>query len=145
MRTILAASFLFVASIVPGSAQDSGGIPDAMMAQVVSRILRYNFGPADDQRTIFIWAEGMKEDWLPRIRGRNFALRTAKALEKDNIYSDRIYFFVPAVREGRHFKIGFGHGDPDCTNDGVWWNFRIVRGRVHLWIPTSQGWGSGCA
>lgn len=115
-------------------------LPDAVMEQVVKRIVTWYFKSSKKPKTIYFASENIKKEWLPQINNIRFV-----ALEKPtpNHYPRMVYFFKEVEKLNKSFGIGFGYGDPDCEAIGDPWVFRFTDHRVKLW-QVRGGWGSGC-
>jgi hypothetical protein len=115
-------------------------LPDEIMQQVVKRILVYSFKPRKKATTIYLAEEGIKENWLPKIKNINFKLLSKEEIEKKDVYF--IKFFG---KEKKNYAIGFAFGNPYCSYEGKSrWSFRIVNERVKLWKENGVGFGGGC-
>ncbi len=116
-------------------------LPDAVMEQVVKRIVTWYFKSPKKPKTIYFAAKNIKKEWLPAINNIEFVV--LEHHEPDG-YGRKVFFFREVERAGKGFDIGFGHGDPNCWAIGDPWAFRVKNSRVRLW-QVSGGWGSGCA
>lgn len=126
-----------------GSAEPlKANVPDAVMKQVVRRIIKWYFGPRSQPRKIYLLDKGIKRSWLPEVKNVEFVLVPSEGEKPPSV--EGVYFFREPVVEGKSFSIGFGFGDPDCTSTGDYWSFRLDKNRVRLWLPPG-GWGSGCS
>ena len=118
-------------------------LPDPVMRQVVSRILRWQFKPADRPRSVPISERGIKPEWLPSIQNISFRL----ASDNDALKAKKgVFLFEGLQRVGRHYSINVGWGDFECSGSGDVWEFRVGKDdSVRLWRARDQGWGRGCA
>jgi hypothetical protein len=140
---LLLFGFVITISVSSVSAQQNDPappVPDKIMRQVVSRIFESYFKPSPKLRTIIVWRHILKPEWSPKIKNVKFVLVDDKKIAGR---SD-IYFFKDLHREGSHFTIEFGRGDPGCSATGDQWAFRINRGQVRVWHVAS-GWGTDCS
>ena len=115
-------------------------LPDAIMKQVVARILTYEFRPRRIRTTIPLAASQVKREWLPTIKNIEFDLVPDKqipSLEKG------VFLFEPVVRDGDGYTINVGWGDL-CSASGGVWKFSLADGKVRLW-PLNGTWGRGCS
>ena len=115
-------------------------LPDAIMEQVVSRIVRWQFKPRRNKKTIPIAAVGIKREWLPKITNISFELVPENEALK---YENGVFLFDKVDKAGRSYTIDVGWGDFDCIGSGDTWKFNIVSQRVRLW-RTGGRWGRGC-
>lgn len=121
----------------PGSGAHAD-IPDAVMQQVVGRILVKAFKPAPEPKTIDILSSGIKRSWLPFIRNIKFRLVSDDGTGKE------FYFFTKPEIEHKTYTIGFGFGNPKCDATGDSWSFRLSKQKLtRLWQNGS--FGSGCS
>jgi hypothetical protein len=116
-------------------------LPDSVMAQVVSRILRWYFKPASRPKSVLIAERGIKREWLPAISNINFRLGT----DNDALKTAKgAFIFEGLERVGQHYSINVGWADFECDAGGDVWEFRTGRdNKVRLW-KTNGGWGGGC-
>lgn len=137
-------SVLAIFLALPVFAQDEEEtvtLPDAVMEQVVKRIVTWNFKPRGRPTKIRISAEGIKEEWLPKIENIQFVY-VQDGLEGNDV---EMWWFYPVFKEGRYFTIGFGYGRPTCSIDGDLWYFRVTENRVRLRSgPSRFGAGNSC-
>jgi hypothetical protein len=143
MRAILLSILIGISALTNVRAQgaQSADLPDDVMRQVVSRILRFYFKPLENERAVYISDHQIKREWLPDIKGRRFVVLTDAEIRDDR----RAFFFRPPEVIGHAFQIGFGYGVPSCEGTGDTWRFRVAEGRVRLWPLVGTGWGMGCA
>jgi hypothetical protein len=114
-------------------------LPDEVMQQVVSRILRYEFKSGRMNRTIPVANVMIKAEWLPVIKNVQFNL----VPEGDIINYEKGVFLIDRIEvDNGIYSINVGWGDLDCSGSGTTWKFRIGTDKVRLW-PTT-GWGRGC-
>lgn len=143
MKKIALTSLLALFLAFPVFAQDeveNVELPDAVMEQVVRRIVTWYFKPRSRPTEIYISAHNIKKEWLPSIRNIRFVL----VPDGDDGSDSGIYFFRPVQKDGRAFSIGFGYGDPSCHNLGDIWSFRVVSSRIRLTTALGQ-FGSHCS
>ncbi|MBK8466571.1 MAG: hypothetical protein IPL32_12130 [Chloracidobacterium sp.] len=116
-------------------------LPDAVMEQVVKRIVTWYFKPSKKPKTIYFASENIKKEWLPQINNIKFVV-----LEKPapNHYPRKVYFFKEIEKLNKGFGIRFGYGDPDCEAIGDPWAFRFNDNRVKLW-QIEGNWLSFCS
>lgn len=113
-------------------------IPDAVMQQVIGRILVKTFKPAPEPKTIEFLSSGIKRSWLPFIRNIKFRLVS------DDRTGREFYFFTKPKIQHKTYTIGFGFGNPKCDATGDSWSFRLSKQKVtRLW--KNGGFGSGCS
>gem|GEM_PF-2781995 len=124
------------------SDEENVALPDPVMQQVVSRILRWQFKPADRPRSVPVSERGIKREWLPSIRNISFRL----ASDNDALKAKKgVFLFEGLQRVGRHYSINVGWGDLECSGSGDVWKFRVEKDdNVRLWRARDQGWGRGC-
>jgi hypothetical protein len=124
------------------SDEEKVALPDSVMQQVVSRILRWQFKPADQSRSVPISEREIKREWLPSIRNISFRL----ASDNDALKEKKgVFLFEGLQRVGRHYSINVGWGDFECSGSGDVWEFRVEKDHnVRLWRARDQGWGRGC-
>lgn len=123
------------------TAEEPVTLPDAIMQQVVSRILKWSFKPASQPKTILIADRGVKPEWFPAIQNITFQL----ASENDALKEKNGVFLIERLqRVKKHFAINVGRGDLDCSASGDTWEFRVDAGIVRLWRPKYSGWWRGC-
>ena len=117
-------------------------LPDTVMEQVVSRILKWNFGPSTRPKSVLVAERGVKREWLPSISNIDFRL----ASDNDALKAKKGAFLFEGVqRVGRHYSINVGWGDFECRGYGDVWEFFVGRdGKVRLWRAKGSGWGRGC-
>ena len=115
-------------------------LPEAVMQQVVSRIIRWNFRPGTKPRTVPIADLVIKPEWLPSIS--NITFQTVSENDVVN-YEKGVFFFRPVERDGTAYTINFGRGDLACDADGETWKFIVRDSKVRLW-RTGHGWGQAC-
>jgi hypothetical protein len=125
------------------SDEEKVALPDPVMEHVVSRILRWQFKPADRPKSVPISEQGIKREWLPTIQNISFRLASDNdALKAKN----GVFLFEGLQRVGRHYSIKVGWGDFECRGSGDIWEFRVGKGdNVRLWRAGDQGWGRGCS
>lgn len=147
MRETLSIFFIGVAFLsVNVLAQESGDepvtLPDSVMRQVVSRILKWNFRPASRPKSVLVAERGIKSDWLPAIPNINFRL----ASDNDTLKAKNGAFLFEGVqRVGRRYSINVGWGDFECQGSGDVWEFIVGKdNRARLWRVKDSGWGRGC-
>lgn len=115
-------------------------LPDAVMEQVVKRIVTWYFkSPKKAKKTIYFAEENIKKEWLPAIANIEFVI--SKKGEKD--YEQSVYLLRNLQKNGNGYEIWFGYGDRDCDAGGDIWSFHVRGSRVRLW-KTHVGWGSAC-
>jgi hypothetical protein len=141
---ILTVAFLLCLA-TPLVAQDKGPevvvLPDAVMKQVVSRIVTWSFKPRRTQTTIYFSDKSIRKEWLPRIRKICFVL----VKEEGYMTGRKGYVFSDVEREGKHYVVGFGYGDLSCGGyvGGPTWSVKVSRNRVRVW-PSHGHWGQVC-
>lgn len=150
MKKIVLTSLLALFLAFPVFAQDEAEdvtLPDAVMEQLVRRIVTWYFKPSSRPKIIYLSERNIKKEWLPTITNIKFVLlpeSSAEETEGTYIFSGNIYFFDRVGKEGRRFSITFGIGDPTCNSYGDVWYFRVIRNRVRLSTNTGQ-FGSNCS
>ena len=105
-------------------------VPDAVMKQVVNRVLKRYFKPRADKKIIFLASDGMKVSWLPKISNTEFHLLSTDEIRK---FKGTVYLFTAADFADGIYSIGFAMGDGLCAYTGDYWHFRFVSGKVRLW------------
>lgn len=109
--------------------------------EVVVRILRDKFKPAKEPRTVELFEEGLKWEWLPSIDNVFFVLVSKKELEARKI---EVYFFkTKACLSKGEISVDFGFGNPFCSASGSTWIYKERKGPASL-RANSGGWGMGC-
>lgn len=117
-------------------------LPDPVMEQVVSRILKWNFKPASRQKSVLVAERGIKREWLPAITNINFQLASDNDVLKAK---NGAFLFEGVQRAGRRYSINVGWGDFECQGSGDVWKFTVGEdGKVRLWRVEDSGWGRGC-
>lgn len=145
-KNILVLILAFVLPSITAAGQKSTdeenvALPDAVMQQVVSRILQWQFKPGDRPRSVPISERGIKREWLPSIRNISFQLTS----DNDGLKAEKgVFLFEGLQRVGRHYSINVGWGD-SCTGFGDVWEFRVENDKkVRLWRARDQGWSRWC-
>lgn len=112
------------------------------MQQVVSRILKWNFRPSVQPRSVLIAERGVKSEWFPEIPNITFQL----ASDNDALMAKNgAFLFEGLQRVGRNYSINVGWGDFECHGFGDVWKFRFDKdNKVRLWRADGAGWGRGC-
>jgi hypothetical protein len=116
-------------------------LPDAVMTQVVSRIIRWKFKPSRTPKKIPVSNRSIKREYLPTIPNLEFELvpdADAETYEKDIL----IFEDIERLSDSQ-YTINVGWGEPGCFASGETWKFSVKSDRVRLW-PTGAGWGRGC-
>lgn len=139
LYTVLAMLLVFSSTSL-AQKSETVNLPDEIMQQVVSRIIRWQFKPARKPRTIPIANVRVKREWLPVIENITFDLVPGK---RTSDFQNGVFFFEEVTRDGSAYSINAGWGDPECGGLGDTWKFKVSGNRVRLW-PTGFGWGSGC-
>ena len=104
-------------------------VPGPMMEQIVKRILTWNFKPRTSVKTIELFDEGVKPEWLPAIKNVRFQMVSQEQFESRGQARRNIYFFTtPELSDTTH-SIGFGFGDPMCEAHGTTWIFQMIESR----------------
>ena len=117
-------------------------LPDPVMQQVVSRILRWQFKPASRPKAVPISERGITREWLPSIQNISFQLASDNDALK---FKKGVFLFEGLQRIGKHYSINVGWGDFECNAWGDVWKFRIEKDdAVRLWRVRDQWWGRGC-
>lgn len=130
---------IFCSSVRAQETESKAVVPDAVMQNIVSRIVRSYFKPTSKARTVYISDRLIRKEWLPAIKKVNFVvLDTAAVLERQ----ESVYFFKETGSEGES-SIGFGYGWPHCKAFGDIWLFRTIGSRLRL-SPVRGGWASDC-
>lgn len=115
-------------------------LPDGVMEQVISRILRYQFKPSRNKKTIPVADIRIKPEWLPSIDNITFQLVPEREMLN---YGSGVFLIEEVEQKADVYSINVGWGDLDCDASGTTWKFAVNSGKVRLW-PTSGGWGRGC-
>lgn len=112
-------------------------VPDSVMQQVVSRILKWNFRPSPRPKSVLVAERGIKSEWLPTIPNITFHL----ASENDALKAKNGGFLFGGLeRAGHHYSINVGWGDFECRGSGDVWEFIVSKNnKVRLW-RTGGGW-----
>jgi hypothetical protein len=139
---IIGAAFLRVSMFAQESADENLALPDSVMKQVVSRILKWNFRPAARSKSVLVAERGIKREWLPAIPNVNFQL----ASENDALKAKNgAFLFEGLQRSGPSYSINVGWGDFECQGSGDVWKFMVGKDdKVRLWRVKDSGWGRGC-
>ena len=115
-------------------------LPDAVMQQVVSRIVTFYFKPRKSPTTIYFSDRGIKPEWLPRIRNIRFDL----VKYDGHPIGYKGYVFSSLERAGKFYTIGFGYGDLDCNGiSGKMWSFSVKGKKIRL-QPQQGLWAESC-
>lgn len=135
-------AFLSVNVLAQEPADEPLTLPDPVMEQVVSRILKWNFKPAYRPKSVLVAERGIKRQWLPAIPNIDFQL----ASENDVLKAKNGAFLFEGVqRVGRHYSINVGWGDFECQGSGDVWEFIVGKDdKVRLWRVKDSGWSRGC-
>jgi len=115
-------------------------LPDPIMQEVVSRIVRWYYKPAKRPRTVQVWASTVKPDWMPSIHNLTFELVRDYA-EVRNL--NKVFFVKDIEQVNGFYEIEIGWGDKECEATGDYWRFRPSNDGVRLWM-FGTGWGMGC-
>jgi len=147
MRKIFPILFLWalllpIKAFAQEPAEETVTLPDAIMQQVVSRILTWNFKPAAQPKTVLVADRGVKPEWFPVIQNITFQL----ASENDALKAKNgVFLFEGLQRVKKHFSINVGRGDFECSASGDTWEFRVGDdGNIRLWRPKDSFRGRGC-
>jgi hypothetical protein len=127
---------------LPIAAQDEEAkvvLPDSVMQQVVSRVVKWHFRPARKPRTVYISEVNIKAEWLPEIKNIKFQL----VPRPTDGYGDPMHFFGDLTKEKTGFLIVYAFGQPDCDANGETWFFRVIKGKVKL-STNLGGFGAAC-
>jgi len=116
-------------------------LPDAIMTQVISRIVTYHFKPRRSPATVYIDGKQVKEEWLPAIRNIRFVLVDSAELPEPKSG----FRIEPVTLENDRYSVsvGFGTLGSPSSGSGDTWAFVIRSGRVRLW-QDGGAWGWGC-
>jgi hypothetical protein len=135
-------AFLAIDVLAQESVDEPLTLPDSVMEQVVSRILKWSFRPASQPRSVLVAERGIKSEWLPSIPNINFQL----ASDNDALKAKNGAFLIEGLkRVGQHYSINVGWGDFECQAFGDVWKFAVGKnGKVRLWRLNGSGWGRGC-
>lgn len=138
----IGAAFFSVNLVAQELADEPLTLPDSVMEQVVSRILKWNFSPASRPKSVLVAELGIKREWLPAIPNINFQL----ASENDALKAKNgAFLFEGLQRVGRGYSINVGWGDFECQGFGDVWKFIVGKDdKVRLWRVKDSGWGRGC-
>ena len=112
------------------------------MHEVVGRILRDEFEPGDAPRTVELYDDGLRWEWLPSIKNIFFVLLSKQEIESREV---EVHFFKKKARRDASGKIfvDFGFGDPFCSAAGTTWSYKEKDGPASI-HAISVGWGMGC-
>lgn len=117
-------------------------LPDQVMSQVVRRIVRWYFKPANRPREIHFSENGIQASWLPKLKNIEFILLN----DNDSLRQEKgVYFFKAPDQTGKTYSIDFGFGDLNCDASGDTWKFKLIGSKVGVWRDDpKRGWGNGC-
>ena len=142
MKHALALSILILALAGSGRGQvcgtDSSDVPNRVMSQVVSRILRAYFKPSRRVQTVYITDAGIRRSWLPKIGNVRFIVVTS---DKRDSRIGSFYTFLEPEKKASKWSVGFGTFNPRAGGTGDCWNFYAVGREVRIW-RTGEQWGS---
>ena len=141
MKHFVLIAFVLTLISTPLLAQSGGGeiVPDAVMRQVVDRVVRYHIKEPLDPKTIYISERNIKEKWLPKIRNIKFVL-----IKDDQLANKPKGYIFYKVDSGDRYSFMFGFGDlnPGGYLSGSFW-FAELKGRKLKIYRDSNGWGTG--
>jgi hypothetical protein len=147
---LMAVKFIFVLLLIIGFATAGFGqttdteenpavqVPDRAMEQVVRKILIWSFKPRSKPTEIYLFKNGIKSAWLPKIKNIKFQLLSEEQVRQK---SSGVYFFKVSDFSDGKYRIEFGFGNPFCDALGNGWNFRIINQKVKLWQYGKFGMG----
>jgi len=139
MKLLVPIVILLLAPIIM-RAQSDKPISDAALSQMIGIVLREEFKPAEESKTIYLSERFLKPTWLPKIRNVNFVLITDKEFKERG----KVYFLDKAPYwEDGSVKVDFGFGDRDCSAKGTSWFFQVTGDRVER-TTQGGGWGRVC-
>ncbi len=134
----LATSFTLSAA---GQSENEIDLEPGTMREITRRVLQNEFKPSKEPRTVELYEEGLRWEWLPVIRNVNFVLVSKSEIETRKI---EVYFFKSkAKREKGVVFVDFGFGDPFCYASGSTYSYKATKGPTFI-RPISGGWGMGC-
>jgi len=138
----IGAAFLSMNVLAQESTDETLTLPDSVMKQVVSRILKWNFRPASRPKSVLVAERGIIQEWLPTIPNVTFQL----ASENDALKAKNgAFLFEGLKRAGQHYSINVGWGDFECQGSGDVWEFIVGKeDKIRLWRVKDSGWGRGC-
>jgi hypothetical protein len=144
MRTWLVALALLFFSTSISAQSDEGEIqlPKEIMQEVVARILSDKFKSAESPKTVELYDEGLRWEWLPSIKNVFFVLVSKDEIESREI---EVHFFKSKARRDKKGEvfIDFGFGNPFCFASGSTWSYPEKKGPASL-RAFNGGWGTGC-
>lgn len=140
MKHFFSLAVLLLCLAGPTLAQDDETIvlPDAVMKQVVHRIVTFYFKPRRSASTIYFSDENIKTEWLPNIKNIRFVLLP----RAEDHHGQNGYVITGLDRADDGYTIGFGYGEIGYVGGGygVTWSFRVIGNKVRL-RPTRGGFG----
>lgn len=138
-------------------ASEKASPPDAVMQQVVTRILRYQFKPRREPATIPLAEDvslvldetsenfQIKPGWLPAIKNIAFELvpedRIPDHSPEDRGHQNQVFVFDSIEVDGNTYTVSVGWRDK-CAGEGTLWKLRVDSEKVRLWPIENEGWGS---
>lgn len=141
MKKLIPIVMLLLAPVVL-QAQSEKPISDAALSEMIGIVLRDEFKPADEPKTIYLSERFLKPAWLPKIRNITFVLITDKELKERG----KAHFLKKAPYwEDGIVRVDFGFGDPECSASGGSWLFHVNGDKVERVTGRGGGWGSNCS
>lgn len=112
------------------------------MREVVGRILRDKFERGESPKTVELYEDGLRWEWLPPIENIFFVLVSKQEIKSREI---EVHFFKKKARRDASGEIfiDFGFGDPFCSAAGTTWSYKENDGPASV-HAISAGWGMGC-
>jgi len=145
MKRVWLVAILVLTLAAETCAQDDERVvlPDTVMKQVVSRMIRWYFKPSRKLTTIYFSDKNLKKAWLPEIRGVRFIVLDSNETQGDR----RGYVIDDLTRTKRGYLTGLGYGDIGCggKGEGRSWTFRVSSDRVIGLRPDGGGFDWICS
>ena len=147
IKSLLPIFFLLVAAVTTTPGQESSvpgtvSLPDAVMRQVVNRVLVWYIKPSPRTRTLPVSERGVKSEWLPSIANVNLELVSDNDALKSK---SSVFLFDDLQLSAGRYSINVGWSDLACRGGGDVWKFTVGQnGRVRLWRAKGEGWNNVC-
>lgn len=123
-------------SQTPKSNEESAVIPEQVMEHIVRKVLIHYFKPTTRIKAVLLSRDGIKQSWLPKIKGIDFQLVDTQ--QERHRLTNHYKFENPF---GDQNSIGFGYGSGGSGYSGDTWKFRTSKQSVKIW-KDRNGWGS---
>lgn len=136
MKYVLISLIVIMCAAMQVAAQAEGQparLPDSVMREVVSRVLRFYFKPEQDVRRVYV--SNVKANWLPKIKNVGFTIVPAS----DGVVWSNVYVLTDVLREYRGYSVGFGRNRTDCSVTGDTWYFQAPFRKPPVKFKTGRG------